>query len=236
MRNFVCILFLLLSFYSTYSQTVILEREEDGEMDTAFNSIFQKEEVKWMFPVYFNYTIAATQSDAGAEIRNFLSCEFGLGFLPLYSLNEYFAAGFDLAYHYSTFELKQDADKLIPTPYAENERESFRFYTLQLGPALKITYQPSDDKLGKYIILQGDAVWLAGSHHFTKNENEDGSVTEVLTKKLQYTTPFYYTASARIGFGAVSVFGNYRFTDIFNTEYAYPELAKLRLGVSFVFN
>jgi hypothetical protein len=228
---------LAFGFFNIHAQTVILEREEDGVMDTSFTTIFEEEaDKKWMTPVFFDFSFPLLQSEEGAEIRNLLSGTTGFGFMPMYKCNKYFAAGFDIAYYYTTYELQQDSGKIVPSPYYENERESFRFYTLQAGPALHITYQPSEYKLGKFINITGDAVWLAGRHHYTSNENEDGSITEVLTRKLQYTHPFYLTAQVRFGFGAFSVFGNYRFTDIFKTEYAYPELARLFIGVSLLVN
>lgn len=216
------------------SQTVILEREEDGVLDSTYNSIFDEDEPgRNTFIAYTTFGIGfpVSPSVPGAEIHAIRSLQINYGAVALFPLSKYFAPGFDLTYNYYAYSLKQEEGKTLPVAYNENESEKINLNCIQGGPVLRITYMPKDSKQGNYIDLSTDIVWVAGRNHFTRNENQDGSITEILTRKLDYTNTFQYIAKVRLGFGPVAIFGSYRLTDVFKETYLFPELPNVNAGI-----
>ncbi|MBC8045224.1 MAG: hypothetical protein H7Y00_00360 [Fimbriimonadaceae bacterium] len=224
-----------ISFFSAKAQTVILEREEDFVMDSTFSTIFEEEaEKKWITPSVNGFGFPVTQSEAGGEIENGNSIQIVLGSATMYKFNKYIAGGVNGTYNFYNYRLKQDAEKILPNPYAGNNKETLRLNCLQYGPVIRINFTPDKSKKNIMLDLGADMVWVMGSNHLTWNENEDGSLIKVKTRKLAYTETFQYLSYARICYGAFALYGSYRFTNVFKEEYNYPELPNVNVGIAFL--
>lgn len=221
-----------LSFCKLQAQTVILERTEDGVMDSTFSTVFSEDEnKKWQRNDIIGIGFPVTQSDAGGKIENGSSDQLTYGFMYLYKPVKFFGAGFDLTYNFYNYRLAQDTDKILPVGYAGNDIETIRLNCLQAGPMIRINFMPKQNRLGNYLDLGADAVWVMGSNHRTINENEDGSQVKIKTSKLDYTERFQYILNARLGFGPVALYGSYRLTNVFKEEFNYPELPNVNIGI-----
>lgn len=220
----------MIGFIFLPAQTVLLEREEDGKMDSVFSNIFEKGEDDWMSISISGIAFPVSQSNAGAEIEVGPSLQLTTGSASLYQFNNVYALGFGYTYNFYNYRLIQEPGKILPNPYSENDKETFRLNCLQVGPAMRFTLTPNREKRQYFLDLGADVVWVMGSNHRTWNENEDGSLVKIKTRKLQYTEPFQYLAYARIGLGMFSFYGSYRFSDVFKPEYGYPELPNINIG------
>jgi hypothetical protein len=226
---------LLLTICITHvsAQTVLLEREEDGVMDSTIVSIFEEEESKALL-LLNNYSLSfpVTQSEPGAAIHNGKSLQFSLGSGYLFKIANVLAAGLSISYNYYNYNIKQDDEKVFPFPFSENKKETFRLHCIQYGPSLRIDFMPERRRAEHTLDLGADMVWVPWRNHKTWNENEDGSEVEVFTRKLPYTETFHYMAYARYVVGIVGIYASYRLTDVFKPEYAYPELPLLNIGIA----
>ncbi|MBC8173413.1 MAG: outer membrane beta-barrel protein [Chitinophagales bacterium] len=222
-------------FFSVRSQTVLLEREEDGIMDSTFSSMFDEEKnSSWITNSVYGIGFPVTQSVAGGEIENEHSIQLALGSVNMYQIADFFALGIGVTYNFYNYRLEQSPEKILPNAYAENNKETIRLNCLQFGPAMRINFTPRKYSKAVMLDLGADVVWVMGSNHKTWNENADGSEIKISTRKLPYTEKFQYMGYARFGIGAIALYGSYRLTDVFKEAYNYPELPALNIGVAFI--
>ncbi|MFN0274441.1 MAG: hypothetical protein ACKVPJ_01750 [Chitinophagales bacterium] len=236
MKKFLFFVLVTIPVFVSTAQTVILEREEDGIMDTSFTTIFEEEaEKKIINPSINGLGFPVTQSEPGAEIENGTSIQLIFGSATLYKFNRILAGGINGTYNFYNYRLAQNPEKVFPIVYAESNKETFRLNCLQFGPAFNINFTPNRTSKTVSLDIGSDAVWVMGSNHRTWNENEDGSITKVKTRKLDYVRTFHYISYARIGLGAVALYCSYRMTDVFTEESLFPELPNVNAGIGFTF-
>lgn len=183
--------------------------------------------------VFMNFGMPVYKSVPGAEVNPVGSLAFAIGVRNKYKLCNYNSVGFDLAFDFKKYSMKQTDQKVLPDDQ-QNDRELFRFSSVGVGIYDRITVGRRGNILGKYLDI---AAW--GSYNFlrrheTRNKNEDGEKIEVRTSRLAYANHWVYGLEGRLGWNWIALKASYRLSDYFTASPAYPELPRLGAGIEFM--
>jgi hypothetical protein len=164
------------------------------------------------------------------------SHEFGFGWLKKRKLNNVFSLGFDLAFSYRNYRIKDTSFYALPVG-ADLVKERLYTRNLQLKPWLRINIGKRGNSLGKYIDLGAFGEWSFARTHYYKFENLKGTPQgvkgEYLLKKHDWFLPFNYGAMVRIGMNKWSLFGMYRVSDMFKKNIFFNEMPRITAGVNY---
>lgn len=175
------------------------------------------------------------QSDsAGATINMGSSTDFVVGYRYKRKLSNFYAIGFDLNYGVTSFNLKQDSSKILPNGVLHDKE---KLNTNQLGLILynRFNFGKRGNYLGKFIDLGGYGNFTFNVKHIYKDSyvianSDNASVRKVVNTGLVYTNPVNYGVQARIGFNRYVFYGSYRLSDLFKSNFIYPELPRIIIG------
>jgi len=162
--------------------------------------------------------------------------EFGFGWLKKRKISNAFSLGFDFAFSYRNYRIKDTSYYALP---AGSTLIKERIYTrnLQLKPWFRINIGKYGNSLGKYIDLGAFGEWSFTRTHYYKFENPKGTPEgvkgEYLLKKHGWFLPFNYGAMVRIGVNKWSVFGMYRLSDMFKKNIYFNELPRITAGINY---
>ena len=148
-------------------------------------------------------------------------------------MNNWYELGFDVAYHYSSFHIKQDSFKIVPNPTL-HKREKLVFNNVQVVPFQRFKLRNKHHSTGIFIDLGGYGGWNYRIKHQTveRNQAPGAGRTKTVNQKLSYTQDFSYGAIARIGFNRIVFYGRYRISDLFTPSSGLPELPRFDVGMT----
>ena len=164
------------------------------------------------------------------------SHEFGFGWLKKRKLSNAFSVGYDFAFSYRNYRIKDTSYYALPLGSTLIKE---RLYTrnLQLKPWFRINLGKHGNTLGKYIDLGAFGEWSFARTHYYKFENPKGTPEgvkgEYLLKKHDWFLPFNYGAMLRIGYNKWSLFGMYRVSDMFKDNIFFKEMPRITVGVNY---
>lgn len=171
----------------------------------------------------------------GSDVLYGNSINFAIGTRIKRKLSEFLSVGWDLSYRATAYRLKQDSLKILPTPDIHH-RERLSTNMAQLQLYARFNFGKRGNQLGEYLDLGFAGEWgFIYRHYYRDNLDPVGAYgaeqVEVVNKRLVYTNRWQYGAIVRVGSNRMSLYGHYRFSDLFNDTRAYPELPRLVIGV-----
>lgn len=230
MRKILFFLFLCIAGYIN-AQTVILEREvKDFSADSLLTGKMISGK-KFSTPGIAGFSFPLSQSDIALNAISSIGLYYGTSYK--FKFTRVFNAGFTASYYYRNFNLEQTNEKTFPDSL-NNNKECIRFHAVDLGAFIRIVYAQSLKGNGKFIDLGMNAQYIFGNNHTTWNDGPDGTILKLKERNLPYVNKFQYYAMAQAGFSFFTLQFTYRFSDLFDTSYGYPELPNMFLGMQFV--
>jgi hypothetical protein len=190
---------------------------------------------------YSSYGLIIGESDSISDQTNILkSYEFQFGVRYKRRISKFYSLGFDVAYTFRAFNIKQDSLKMVPNNI-RHDKEILNYNNLLLGVYNRINYGKRGNIVGNYVDVGAYGEWAFAVNHTTKDKLDvaiaGASSTETKNKGLLYVNKLNYGLSARVGFGRYVLYGKYRLSDMFKADYVikYPELPRIVVGVEIGF-
>jgi hypothetical protein len=230
-RIMILFLFLSISLNTIAQRTPVLGNDRISEVEVLKK---RGPNLDHYGHLYFGYGFLLGDSDTdSAQIRNGTSSSFSLGWLTKYRINNWYELGFDVSYYYSSFHIKQDSFKIVPSNQL-HKREKLVFNNIQVIPFQRFKLKNKYHSTGIFIDLGGFAGWNYRIKHQTveRNQAPGAGRTKTVNQKLNYTNDFTYGAIARIGFNRFVFYGRMRLSDLFNDYRNLPELPRFDLGMT----
>lgn len=222
-------LFLICIAFSTFSQS------NYNNQDAAYEDLILKKRgpnKDRYGHLYIGYGFLLGDSDSdSAQIKNYQSSSFSLGWLSKWRINKWYELGFDVTYYYSSFHLVQDSFKIIPNKIL-HKREKMVFNNIQIVPFQRFKFRNKHHSTGTFLDLGG----YAGYNYRIKNQSTErnkapgAGKTKTVNLNLDYTQDFSYGLIARIGLNRVVFYGRYRLSDLFTPSSDLPELPRFDVG------
>jgi len=190
---------------------------------------------------YVDYGFFAMPSDGeGADLRYLFSHTFSFGYRYKRKLNNYFAVGTSASYMLIIYDLEQKVGKKIPDEVL-HKKEKFNMNTVYGDIYFRINFGKRGNIIGKYIDFGAYGDWAFNVKNLivdkVENTGNANSYNEVKTvrRNLNYYNPISYGTIVRIGINRYSVFGMYRISDFFSTDFktsiSKTELSRLSVGL-----
>tara|TARA_B100001109_G_C18854535_1_gene470988 strand:+ start:583 stop:1323 length:741 start_codon:yes stop_codon:yes gene_type:complete len=179
----------------------------------------------------YGYIIGPSEKDS-ADVRGYKSSTFMLGYLFKWRLAKFSEIGFSATYHYSSFHLKQDSMKAVPTKQL-HRKEKIVFNNIQLAPFHRIKLTNKHHSNGTFIDMGG----YFGYHYRTKHQTRENNLntgarrTRTVNLGLKYVDDFSYGLLARIGFNRIMLYARYRISNHFTPSSDLPELPRFEAGL-----
>lgn len=182
--------------------------------------------------LYLGYGFLLGDSDSdSAQIKNYQSSSFSLGWLSKWRINKWYELGFDVTYYYSSFHLVQDSFKIVPNN-VQHKREKLVFNNVQIVPFQRFKFRNRHHSTGTFI----DLGFYGGYNYRVKNQSTErnrapgAGKTKTVNLDLDYTQDFSYGLIARFGLNRVVFYGRYRVSDLFTPNSNLPELPRFDVG------
>ncbi|UOR07090.1 hypothetical protein MUN82_08310 [Hymenobacter aerilatus] len=184
---------------------------------------------------YLGYAaVVGPSAGTGAEVEYGRSAELFLGLRNKWRLSQTLALGADLRYSRLAYYLRQNDQKVLPTP-AQHHREYLALHQAQAEGFVRINYGRRGNAIGRYVDVGGWGGWVMGSTHFYEDRpGPNGARRQrVSVRGLEYVRRWSYGVGARAGIGRFALVGRYRLADTFtpSTQAYYPELPRWTLGL-----
>jgi len=184
---------------------------------------------------YFGAGMQILQGETGAAINYGTTYTKQIGLRYKRKLNNTFAIGYDLSWMKYNFNLKQDAEKLLPNSVI-NDREMLVLNNFCLELYYRINFGKRGNYMGTFIDMGGYGNWAYRNKHVTVNDFDDDpgllyGRRIVTNRRLKYTQPFNYGVRGRIGINRFVIFCEYRLSGLFKEEFNLPEFPKLQIGL-----
>jgi len=190
---------------------------------------------KWHRQFYLQLGFMADNPNAGATIRYGLSTQWGLGFRLKRRFNNTFSATNEWGYRATTFNIKQEAGKLVPNAVHHNT-EKIDFHSITSSLHLRVNVGRRGNYIGNFLEVGGYAGYAFVTRHLTwDNFHDEANTTKVVQKGLDYVNRLDYGLSGKIGINHWSLFTRYRMSKMFKNSSGYPEMSKLTIGVDLGF-
>lgn len=180
----------------------------------------------------YGFLFGESEGDS-ASIRMPSSSSFHLSYLSKWRISYWYELGFDFSYQYSSFHIKQDSSKIIPSPQL-HKKEKLVFNAVQITPFQRIKLRNRNHSTGIFIDIGG----YFGYHYRVKHQTVEDNLTpgsgstKIINLRLKYTEDFAYGALFRVGFNRLIFFGRYRISDLFTDDSNLPELPRFDVGVA----
>ena len=230
-KNILLLSILLFSFSATFSQQVVFE--QDVNKDTIVPT--KGPNLKNFSHLYFGFGLVLGSPDStGSDINMGSSTDFIIGYRYKRKLSNFYAIGVDISYGATSFNLKQDSSKLLPSKEL-HDKEKINSNQLGLNLYNRFNFGKRGNHVGKFLDLGAYGHYTFNYKHIFKDQNEianslHSSATKVVNTGLVYTNPLNYGVQARIGVNRYVLYGSYRLSDQFKANYGFPELPRLIVG------
>ena len=150
------------------SQTVLLEKDVNADTIPKTGG----PNLQHFSHFYFGYGLVLGADAVGSEIRYGSSTDFAYGYRYKRKLSEFYAVGFDVFYHSTTFHLKQDSTKVLPNNILHDEKgekEKLTFHNLSLGLYNRFNFGKRGNYIGNFLDLGARIDWPFSVVYFTKD-------------------------------------------------------------------
>ncbi len=219
--------FLLL--LSAPAQNVILEK--DPAIDSLVPSRGPNRK-NYVHP-YMSFGFTTDPGEAGARSRQGTYGHYQFGVRYKRRLSQTFAVGYEFAYDVNDLSQKQEAGKVAPDTF-QYKRERLIFYNGLFSPYLRINFGRRGNQLGKYLDIAAYGTYTFAHVLFQRSDLPDGRVVRSRTTGLTYFQRWNYGATVRIGINKFILYGHYRLSDLFYSNWNFPEPSRLQVGIQFV--
>jgi hypothetical protein len=184
--------------------------------------------------LYFSYLpVVGAAAGAGAPLRYGSSAELAVGVRNKFRLSEPLSTGFDLRFVRRTYDLAQQAGKVLPTS-ALHHRESLATSEAHIEAFVRLNAGTRGNVIGRYLDLNGWGGWALSTAHRTEDRPGSGA-KKVRTAEtgLPYLRRWPYGVGARLGTGRYAAVVRYRLSDTFRTDAPaeFPELPRWTVGL-----
>lgn len=231
MKKILSLMTLMALMFSVYTYAQEVLSHETPDYDDKYISYGPDQKSFWH--LYLGYGGFADKGEIGAEINTWKSTGFLLGMRYKRKLSNTFSLGYDLSMQNNHFNIKQNSDKMVPNTDL-NDREKLIFNNLGLEIYFRVNLTSREQKMGTYIDLGGYGNWSYRIRHETRNEASESDLHErmiVTNQKLKYTEPLHAGLRGRLGINRLALMAEYRLTNLFKTDYLFPELPKIQLSL-----
>lgn len=232
MRKTLVILFFLVSV-SGACQTILIKDEVDvtlNESDTGPN----KDHYYSTFSS-FGMLFGAPDS-TGSEIVPYKSIYFDMGWRSKRQFSGFFALGNEFNFNLKNYNIKQTDEKVFGG-FQQHKKEKLVLVNANYTLFTRFNFVKRGDHLGKYLDLGAFGEYAFVTRHITKDKIASGdgyTYSKHYLRGLKYVNRVNYGFTARLGFSYLTLFCNYRFSDLFNNKVfpAYPEIPRFTAGIS----
>ena len=175
----------------------------------------------------------------GANIIYGKSHIFTYGIKYKFKINDVFSIGAGINYNLQVWHLQQNDSKKIPNNIIY-DKEKIKLNNIGTEAFFRFNIGKRNNSIGNYIDISPYTEWTYKTEHETvinsKNSNTTlGEEYNVTTNvHLNYIENFNYGLKLSVGLGRVSIFGKYRISNIFTTDFktsiSNTELNRLVIG------
>jgi hypothetical protein len=216
-------------------QNLLLGRTVERDTVTPDNGPNRKNYAHMFFAE--GLILGATEGD-GADIIQGNSNNLDFGIRYKRKIGGVYAVGFEVSFSRRNFRLKQDSSKIFPTSIL-HDKEKLQYNVLKVGVFQRFNFDKNRGNfMGKYLDLGGYGELLISGRHVTVDKPDIASIAGAsrvrnVNSTLVYANLFNYGVRARIGSNKISLYGDYRLSDMFDSDVAnlYPELPRLMIGL-----
>jgi hypothetical protein len=219
------LLVLTCSMHATVSaQTVIIEKEPAQESQSKFGPNRQH-----FVHFFFSLGFYAGKNQSRTQINYFNSTQFNFGLRYKLKLTGTFDVLADLTFDQFNYQLRQNGNKTIPDTVL-HKKENLLFNNLGGGMLIRANLSKRGNSIRAYIDGGYYYQLLLSGIHQTKNNNQFGGFTRVSETGLPYINPGFGNLLIRFGYGRLSLYYQYRLTNIFTPASGYAELTPSVIG------
>lgn len=233
MRKTLAAVFLLL-FSAAGAQTILIKDEVE---ETLTESTVGANKDRYYSSFTSIGVLFGAPDSTGSEINPEKSWYYEMGWRTKKQFNGFFAIGSEFNFNAKNYNIKQHDEKVFGG-FEKHKKEKLFLINANYTLFMRLNFVKRGDHLGKYLDLGGFAEYAFIRRHITKDKVETGfgyTYSKHYLRGLKFVNPFNYGVTARFGVNYLSVFCNYRLSDIFNDKVfpAWPELPRFTAGFSF---
>ena len=160
---------------------------------------------------------------------------------------EWLALGWEVSYQYNSQSIVQDSVLNLLSLGEVFEKQQIKKHVINSGIHVRFNAGRRGNNLGKYVDLGGFTSFVAGSRMILVREEDRNQVNfgsaqqRTVLKRINFTSPFQYGASVRIGLNGFILWGRYTLNDSFrkqeevNNGIQLPNLTPLTAGIQLAF-
>ncbi len=240
MKSYLVFVFFSIFTLSSFAQDVVLDKDVDK----------QYEDKKGPNMRYYGHFYQALgfaipyEEMSGANIQVGKSSEYFVGYRYKLKLLSFYAIGFDVNYIWRRYGIKSEPDLPVDValnPFSQASLvDKMNLGLSSLGGEVynRVNIGKRGNVLGKYFDIGIKAEWNIGNRLVIKQKAVAGDYFEKsrsVQKNLNFIEKFSTLLTARIGINNYSIYGNYRISNLFTTDYSIPELPPLTAGFQMKF-
>ena len=232
------LLFLLVcfAFSKVSAQRELLSEDRTSQNDTT--PTYGKNERN-----YFHYRMGlgfiVGPADKGLLMGYGRSLEAYTGFRYKRKLSNMFAIGLEPSYKYTGINISQkDKNTFLDTTFwgsgkdTAHNREKLGFHSASLGAFLRINFDPHrGNYMGYYLDLGAGGDYIFANNYVVNGERTNGTFVKTRFTRNPFVSHFQYNYFARLGFNWLALTFTYRPSNLFKTEYNFPEPPKYVAGL-----
>lgn len=237
MKNFLIILFFLIGSFELNAQVILLQ--EDVIADTITPTEGPNRDRYKSTYTSFGLLFGPTNNHA-SDILPYFSYNVQSGARLKLKINKVLSWGLESYFDFKSFRIKQSDEKTFGGEAPSlHKKETFFVVAYDLAIFTRINFDPKrGDFLGTYLDLGA-----YGGYNFLRRHKIVDTVNnqfgfekgKYIASNLKYVEKFNYGVTARFGFGGMSVYFNYRLSNLFKPfrDINYVELPRFEAGISF---
>lgn len=237
MRVFLFSILILLVSIDLNAQVILLQ--EDVIADTVQSTEGPNRERYKSTYTSFGLLFGPSENN-GSSILPYFSYNVQSGARLKLKINKILSWGIESFFDFKSFRIKQsDAKTFGGEAPSLHKKETFFVVAYDLAFFTRINFDPKrGDFLGTYLDLGA-----YGGYNFLRRHKIVDTVNnqygfekgKYIASNLKYVEKFNYGVTARFGFGGMSVYFNYRLSNLFKPyrDLNYDELPRFEAGLSF---
>ena len=240
LKTYLFFLFLSFFFTSLSAQDIVLDKnvdkqykDEKGPNTKHYGHFYEG----IAFPVPY-------KNVSGAKVIPGRSFELELGYRYKLKLLSFYAVGFDVTNRWVRYGIEPE-EAIVPDIAANPLSQAKQVNRLFLGITSlgaeaynRINIGKRGNYLGNYLDFGIREEWNYGRKLILREIASNGNYYEksrAVQRNLNFIEKFSTLVTARIGINKVSIYGNYRVSDLISSGYSTPELPPLTTGIQLAF-
>lgn len=176
--------------------------------------------------------LASETEGSGMKIIYGASSAFRFGVRYKRRFTNWLSTGIDLNYNIISYRMKQYDDKILPVP-TEWDKEKFVLNNLGSEYYIRLNFGRRGNFLGKFLDVGVYGNWTFNSRYIVKYEQDNGDnlseSSKTVYSNLDFIENTHYGISGRVGFNKVSLYANYRLSDLFSDGFNTVNEEKVEL-------